>query len=201
MTPPVIAIVTVVTRVMNSEGISTGTCLVARSRTAQNTTEVSASSENWLKPSRPGRTTIRTPTKPALIASQRRQPTGSPKISAAPNVMASGSAWKIAAVLASGRCTIAAMNEMVPPTSPITRSAIGFIISVRSGRNAFRCHASVAISAIANTPRTSMISPKFISDDTALVIASFSVKPAMATAMNRLPRIFGDRAKSAFRGS
>ena len=66
--------------------------LVARSRTAQNTTETSANSENWLKPSMPGRTMMSTPMKPAAIASQRRQPTGSPNISAAPSVMASGSA-------------------------------------------------------------------------------------------------------------
>ena len=63
-----------------------------RSRTAQNTTATSANSENWLKPSTPGRTMMRTPTKPAVIASQRRQPTGSPNTSAAPSVIASGSA-------------------------------------------------------------------------------------------------------------
>ena len=74
--------------------------------------------------------------KPATIADQRRHPTGSPNISAAPSVMASGSAWKIAEVLASGRCTTAAMNEMVPPISPNTRSATGFCINVRSGRSA-----------------------------------------------------------------
>jgi hypothetical protein len=41
-----------------------------------------------------------------------------------------------------------------------------------------------------------MISPKFISDDTALVMASFMVKPAMAAAISRLPRRLGERAKS-----
>ena len=45
--------------------------------------------------------------KPAAIASQRRQPTGSPNTSAAPSVMTSGSAWKIAEALASGICEIA----------------------------------------------------------------------------------------------
>ena len=40
-----------------------------------------------------------------------------------------------------------------------------------------------------------MIWPKFISADTALVIVSFIVKPAMATAINRLPRILGERGK------
>ena len=107
---------------------------VARSRAAQKTTETSAINENSLKPATPGRTMMRTPTKPAAIASQRRQPTGSPNNIAAPSVTASGSAWKIAAVLASGKCTIAARNDTVPPTSPITRRATGFTISVRSGR-------------------------------------------------------------------
>ena len=109
---------------------------VARSRSAQNATDTSANSEYWLKPASPGRTMMSTPMKPATIADQRRQPTGSPNITAAPSVIASGSAWKIAEVLASGRCASAAMNEMVPPISPNTRSATGLSISVRSGRSA-----------------------------------------------------------------
>ena len=121
---------------MNSEGICAGICLVARSRKAQNATETSASSEYWLKPDAPGRTMMRTPMKPAAIASQRRQPTGSRNTNAAPSVMASGSAWKIAAVLASGKCVIAAMNDIVPPISPTTRSATGFTTNVRSERMA-----------------------------------------------------------------
>ena len=92
MAAPVVVTVTVVSRVMNSDGICAGIRLVARSRTAQKTTETSASSENWSKPSSPGRTIMRTPIKPAVMASQRRQPTGSPNISAAPSVMANGSA-------------------------------------------------------------------------------------------------------------
>ena len=121
---------------MNSEGIFGGIRRVARSRSAQKATDTSANSEYWLKPASPGRTMMSTPMKPATIADQRRQPTGSPNITAAPSVIASGSAWKIAEVLASGRCASAAMNEIVPPISPNTRSATGFCISVRSGRNA-----------------------------------------------------------------
>ena len=136
MAPPAVVTVTVVSKVMNSDGIFAGIRLVARSRSAQKATEISANSENWLKPASPGRTMMSTPMKPATIADQRRQPTGSPNITAAPSVIASGSAWKIAEVLASGRCTIAAMNDIVPPISPTTRSATGFSISVRSGRSA-----------------------------------------------------------------
>ena len=91
MAAPAIVTLTVVNRVMNSDGIEAGILLVARSRMAQKITEVSANSENWLNPSIPGRTTMRTPIKPAAIASQRRQPTGSPNVRAAPSVMASGS--------------------------------------------------------------------------------------------------------------
>src|SRR4051812_770819 len=43
-----------------------------------------------------------------------------------------------------------------------------------------------------------MIWPKFISADTALVVASLTVNAAMAAAISRLPRIFGERAKSVF---
>src|SRR4051794_6559095 len=41
-----------------------------------------------------------------------------------------------------------------------------------------------------------MIWPKFISAETALVIASLMVSAAMAAAISRLPRIFGQRVKS-----
>ncbi len=127
----------VVSSVTNTDGTSFGMRLVARSRTTQNPTEISASTANWLKPSAPGLTTISTPMKPAAMASQRRQPTGSPKISAAPSVIASDSDWKIADTLASGRWVIAARNVAVPPISPSTRSATGSLNNTLTGRNAF----------------------------------------------------------------
>ena len=81
MAPPAVVTVTVVSKVMNSDGICAGIRLVARSRSAQKATDTSANSENWLKPASPGRTMMSTPMKPATIADQRRQPTGSPNIS------------------------------------------------------------------------------------------------------------------------
>ena len=84
---------------------------------------------------------------------------------------------------------------MVPPTSAATRSATGNIMDVRGERMAPRCQASAAISTDANRPRTSITWPKFISDDTALVMASLIVKLAMPTTMNRLPRMLGERGK------
>src|SRR5262245_30977025 len=137
-----------------------------------------------------------TPTKPAEIASQRRQPTASPRNSAAPSVTASGNAWKIAAVLASGKCTIAVRKAIVPATSAATRNAIGLTIAELSLRTLDCRKKSAAISSIAKMPRTSITWPKFISDDTALVIASFIVKLAMPTTMNRLPRMLEWACKS-----
>jgi hypothetical protein len=55
---------------------------------------------------------------------------------------------------------------------------------------------SAAISSIAKTPRTSITWPKFISDDISLLMASFIVKLAMPTAMNRLPRMLEWGCKS-----
>ena len=79
MTAPVIVTVMVVTRVMNSDGNLRGDLLGREIAHGEEHHRASASSENWLKPSTPGRTMIRTPMKPAVIASQRRQPTGSRK--------------------------------------------------------------------------------------------------------------------------
>ena len=51
-----------------------------------------AQREYELKPSRPGRTTIRTPTNPIIVALQRRHPTDSPRKRAAAIVTTSGKA-------------------------------------------------------------------------------------------------------------
>ena len=68
MAAPAIVTVTVVTRVMNSDGICAGICRVARSRRRRRPPTTSANSENWLKPASPGRTMMSTPMKPATIA-------------------------------------------------------------------------------------------------------------------------------------
>ena len=137
MTPPAVVTVTVVSKVMNSDGICAGMRRVARSRSAQNATETSANSEILAeaREPRPDDDEHADEAGHDRRASAASRPAR--RISrAAPSVIASGSAWKIAEVLASGRCTIAAMNEIVPPISPTTRSATGFSISVRSGRSA-----------------------------------------------------------------
>ena len=45
---------------------------------------------------------MRTPTKPTMIADQRRQPTASPRNRAAPAVTVSGVAWKMIVAFAIG---------------------------------------------------------------------------------------------------
>ena len=74
------------------EVIDGATRRVARSRTASPATASSAQSEAGSNPLRPGRMMTSTPRKPTRIAVQRRQPTVSPRNTAAPKVTASGMA-------------------------------------------------------------------------------------------------------------
>ena len=97
---------------------------------------------------------IITPASPMVIASQRRQPTFSPRNSAAAIVTVSGNAWKIAVTLASGICFSAVRKPMVAPSSPATRSATrprsrGAMLTI----SALLCHASSAISGTVINPR------------------------------------------------
>ena len=81
---------TAVAQETSSDGVVSGNARVARSRAAANSTEMIMKIEaNW-KTELPGRMTIKTPTKPISIASQRRQPTFSPNTSAAPSVTTNG---------------------------------------------------------------------------------------------------------------
>jgi hypothetical protein len=87
---------------------------------------------------------------------------------------------------------------IAPPTSQITRKTIGTCKIVRSDRIAPLRSANPLINIIANTLRTSMTCPKLISDETNLVIASFSAKHAVAITMNTLPRRLGERFTGFF---
>jgi len=73
-----------------AEVIAAGRARVARSRAASPATPITANSALASKPANPGRMISITPAKPTMIAVQRRQPTGSPRNSAAPMVTASG---------------------------------------------------------------------------------------------------------------
>ncbi len=84
---------------------------VTRSRTTMVSTAPKANSAWTSNPSVPGRTMIITPTKPSSSASPRRQPTASPRNSAAPSVTASGIACRIAVALAIGMLNSAERNR------------------------------------------------------------------------------------------
>ncbi|WP_235952644.1 hypothetical protein [Alterinioella nitratireducens] len=73
-----------------------GQARVARSREASPSMAITAQIALGSNPARPGRRMISTPTSPIRIADQRRQPTRSPKTSAAPIATTSGAACKIA---------------------------------------------------------------------------------------------------------
>ncbi len=79
-----------------------GAARVARSRPAKPSVPATASSAIASNPAEPGRRIISTPTKPTATAVHRRQPTGSPKTSAAPATTTSGVACRIAEAADSG---------------------------------------------------------------------------------------------------
>ena len=181
MTAPAVVTVTVVSKVMNSDGICAGIRLVARSRSAQNTTDTSANSENWLKPASPGRTMMSTPMKPATIADQRRQPTGSPNITRGAERDRQRQRLKDRRGIGE--------RQMRERGQERDRAADLAEHPQRDRLYASACaaaaarpddQANAATSTIANSPRTSITWPKFISDDTALVMVSFIVNAAMA---------------------
>ena len=89
--------------------IAGGAARVARSRPAKPSVPATARSEAGWKASRPGRRITSTPAKPTPIASQRRQPTFSPKQSAAPATTTSGVACRIAEALDSGVSAMASV--------------------------------------------------------------------------------------------
>ena len=83
-----------------------GTCVpmrrVARSRSTMKPIAERASSDQGLKADVPGRMTIITPANPTRVADHLRHPTGSPRKSAAPAVIASGRNCRIAVASAIG---------------------------------------------------------------------------------------------------
>jgi hypothetical protein len=144
----------------------------------------------------PGRTTIITPVKPAAIASQRRQPTISPRNSAAPMVTASGRACMIAWTFASGMCDSAAMKVRVAPTSPMPRHSTLMCSSCFQFWKKPLCQVSNPISSVAAQPRTKSNWPTFIGPITYFEMASLIVKPAIATIMKIALRVLGERGKA-----
>ena len=123
ITAPRPPIATAVASATGIDGTSADSRRVVISRTVTQTTAPSAHSDQTENPSMPGLMMIITPASPTPMASQRRQPTASPRNSAAAMVTVSGNAWRMAVTFASGICASAVRKPTVAPTSAVTRIA------------------------------------------------------------------------------
>ena len=129
ITAPRRPIAMAVTSATGSEGTSADRRRVTISRRVMQPTAPSAQIDQMENPAMPGRMMIITPTSPTPMASQRRQPTASPRNSAAAMVTVSGSTCRIAVTLASGICASAVRKPIVAPTSARPR-----IITIQRSR-------------------------------------------------------------------
>ena len=98
---------------------------VAKSLTAKNIVAITASSEAGIKLSNPGRKINKTPKNPIITAVQRRQPTFSPKNTAAPIVTINGVVIKIDAADESGVKAIAEVKNNAANSSQNVRTITG----------------------------------------------------------------------------
>lgn len=101
--PATAATATAVAKVTRMLGISIAMRRVMTSRTAPRNVAAMATTENQLKASPDGWTIIRTPTRPTMIALQRRQATFSPRKRIASTVTISGLERLIAEIFGSGK--------------------------------------------------------------------------------------------------
>ena len=119
---------------------------VAKSLTAKNIVEITASSEAGIKLSNPGRKINKTPINPIITAVQRRQPTFSPKNTAAPIVTINGVVIKIDAADDSGVKAIAETKNNAANSSHNVRMITGLF-----NRSLCRIGAWVRSAVIKNT--------------------------------------------------
>ena len=163
---------------------------VAKSLTAKNIVEITASSEAGIKPSNPGRKINKTPKNPIIIAVQRRQPIFSPKNTAAPIVTINGVVIKIDATDESGVKAIAEVKNNAANSSQNVRTITGLF-----NRSLWRIGACVRSAIIKNTvvplkPRMINICDTGTCDERSLINKSSRANPAIARIMNKIPRKF-----------
>ena len=163
---------------------------VAKSLTAKNIVEITASSEAGIKLSNPGRKINKTPKNPIIIAVQRRQPTFSPKNTAAPIVTINGVVIKIDATDESGVKAIAEVKNNAANSSQNVRTITGLF-----NRSLCRIGACVRSAIIKNTvvplkPRMINICDTGTCDERSLINKSSRANPAIARIMNKIPRKF-----------
>src|SRR5690606_565396 len=137
---------------------------------------------------RPGWMISRTPAKPMPTAVQRRQPTGSPRNSAAPSVTASGVACRIADALDRLVSTSAATNVTEPMTSPRLRSTISRENASRDSTGLPLTSDSVLKISAPPQPTSASTWPIGSADAICLISTSSIAKPAIEATISRLPR-------------
>ena len=140
------------------------------------------------KSPRPGRMMIRTPTNPKTTAAQRRQPTFSPRNSAAIMVTANGCACPRAATLDSGASASAITIPTEPMTSPIVR--ITSALSSASGAMSRPPARHTQMAKIRNVAaeETAIIWPALCVTLASFTNMSTSAKHAIAQIISRMAR-------------
>src|SRR5690606_10124146 len=130
----------------------------------------------------------RTPTNPMATAVQRRQPTDSPRNSAAPSVTASGVACRIADALDSVVSTSAATKHTEPITSPRLRRTISRDSASRDITRLPLTSASALKISAPPQPTSASTWPIGTEAAICLISTSSSAKPAIEATISRLPR-------------
>ncbi len=190
---PALAMAKVVAPDTSSDGKPAGRRRVNRSRAAAKNTDNSTNSDIAWKPPRPGRIMINTPTKPTAIAIQRRQPTGSPRNTAAPTATASGNACRIAAIVAKGSACRVVRKASVAQTSMIERYNTVGTSSSRSLRSKPCCQMITNTNSNSIEPRMAMIWPTCNSPSRDLINMSLMVNPIIDNIIYRLARTLADK--------
>ena len=170
--------------------ISNRMARVTKSLTAKNKVEITARSDAGIKLSNPGRKINNTPKNPTITAVQRRQPTFSPKNTAAPIVTINGVAIKIDVAEESGVKAIAETKNNAANSSQNVRMIRGLF-----NRSLCRMGARVRSAVIKNTaaplkPRVISICDTGKCDERSLINKSSRANPAMDKIMSKIPLKF-----------
>ena len=163
---------------------------VDKSLTAKNIVEITASSEAGIKLSNPGRKINKTPINPIITAVQRRQPTFSPKNTAAPIVTINGVVIKIDAADESGVKAIAETKNNAANSSHNVRTITGLFNRFLCRIGAWVRSAIIKHTAVPLKPRMINICDTGICEERSLINKSSRANPAIARIMNKIPRKF-----------
>ena len=170
--------------------ISNRMARVTKSLIAKNTVEITAKSDAGIKLSNPGREINKTPKNPTITAVQRRQPTVSPKNTAAPIVTINGVAIKIDDADESVVKAIAETKNNAANSSQNVRMTSGLF-------NRLLCRIGARVRSAIIKKTAAPLKPSVINicdtgkcDERSLINKSSRAKPAMAKIMNKMPLKF-----------